>query len=173
MRDLSFPTRDQTCVPCLGRQILNHRTTAESPSVLFLKGNLCLLMFSFQREDLCFHYNSEKFQLRHLLVKIGEKSLPCSPSYWYNPLTLKKVVPEVQLRGPQSAVSKSPISVQPVALRWNNTTPEASPSQPPTLLYLYPRQPEIKWYLYLLSVRSSASPLTFQHLGFPACKLEN
>ena len=130
MRDLSFPTRDQTCVPCLGRQILNHGTTAESPSVLFLKGNLCLLMFSFQREDLCFRYNSEKFQLRHLLVKIGEKSLPCSPSYWYNPLTLKKVVLEVQLRGPQSAVSKSPISVPPVALRWNNTTPEAPASRP-------------------------------------------
>ena len=29
--DLSSPTRDQTHVPCIGRQILNHWTTSEVP----------------------------------------------------------------------------------------------------------------------------------------------
>ena len=56
-------------------------TTNKKNKINKIKGNLCLLMFYSQREDLCFHYNLEKFQLRHLLVKIGEKSLPCSPSY--------------------------------------------------------------------------------------------
>ena len=31
MRDLSPPNRDQTCVPCIGRWILNHWTTREVP----------------------------------------------------------------------------------------------------------------------------------------------
>ena len=31
MWDLSSPTRDQTCVPCIGRQILYHWTTREVP----------------------------------------------------------------------------------------------------------------------------------------------
>ena len=33
MWDLSSPTRDQTCVPCIGRWILNHRTTREVPNI--------------------------------------------------------------------------------------------------------------------------------------------
>ena len=33
----SSQTRDQTCVPCLGRHILNHYTTREVPSIRFLK----------------------------------------------------------------------------------------------------------------------------------------
>ena len=32
--DLSSPTRDQTCVTCIGRQILNHWTTREVPPPL-------------------------------------------------------------------------------------------------------------------------------------------
>ena len=28
--------RDRTCIPCLGRQILNHQTTREVPSAQFL-----------------------------------------------------------------------------------------------------------------------------------------
>ena len=32
MWDLTSPTRDQTCVPCIARQILNHWTTREVPS---------------------------------------------------------------------------------------------------------------------------------------------
>ena len=31
MRDLSSPTRDRTCVPCIVRQILYHWTTREVP----------------------------------------------------------------------------------------------------------------------------------------------
>ena len=32
--DPSSLTRDQTCVPCIGRQILNHCTTREVPALL-------------------------------------------------------------------------------------------------------------------------------------------
>ena len=32
MWDLSSPTRDRTCVPCIGRRILNHWTTREVPA---------------------------------------------------------------------------------------------------------------------------------------------
>ena len=35
MWDLSSPTRDRTCVPCLGRQILYHWTTREVPYTYF------------------------------------------------------------------------------------------------------------------------------------------
>ena len=31
MQNLSSLTRDQTCVPCIGKQILNHWTTREVP----------------------------------------------------------------------------------------------------------------------------------------------
>ena len=37
MWHLSSPTRDQTCVPCIGRQILNHWTTREESCALFFK----------------------------------------------------------------------------------------------------------------------------------------
>ena len=33
MWDSSFPTRDQTPAPCVARQILNHWTTREVPSL--------------------------------------------------------------------------------------------------------------------------------------------
>ena len=33
---LSFLTRDQTCVPCIGSQILNHWTIRETPELLRL-----------------------------------------------------------------------------------------------------------------------------------------
>ena len=32
MWDLSSPTRDQTCIPCIGRQRLNHWTARKVPS---------------------------------------------------------------------------------------------------------------------------------------------
>ena len=35
--DLSSPTRDQTCVPCIGRWILNHWTTREAQDALVLR----------------------------------------------------------------------------------------------------------------------------------------
>ena len=35
MQNLNSPTRDQTCVPCIGKQILNHRTTREVPMNFF------------------------------------------------------------------------------------------------------------------------------------------
>ena len=35
MWDLSSPIRDQTHVPCIGRQILNHWTTREVPLLEF------------------------------------------------------------------------------------------------------------------------------------------
>ena len=31
--DLSYPTRDQTLIPCIARQVLNHWTTREVPSL--------------------------------------------------------------------------------------------------------------------------------------------
>ena len=34
MWDLTSPTRDQTCVPCVGRQILNPWTTREVPTIV-------------------------------------------------------------------------------------------------------------------------------------------
>ena len=36
MWDLSSPTRDRTCVPCIGRRILYQWTTREVPSLAFL-----------------------------------------------------------------------------------------------------------------------------------------
>ena len=44
--DLSSLTRDQTCVPCIGRQILNHWTSRDVPQLLLLikqrpEGRLC------------------------------------------------------------------------------------------------------------------------------------
>ena len=36
IHDFSSPTRDQTCIPCIGRQILNHWTTREVPFITFL-----------------------------------------------------------------------------------------------------------------------------------------
>ena len=36
MWDLSSPTRDQTCIPCIGRQLLNHWTTGEVPVFIFM-----------------------------------------------------------------------------------------------------------------------------------------
>ena len=36
MWDLSSPTRDRTCVPCIGRRILNHWTAREVPAFGFL-----------------------------------------------------------------------------------------------------------------------------------------
>ena len=38
MWDLSSPTRDQTCVPCIGRWILNHWTTRKAPGFCFFSG---------------------------------------------------------------------------------------------------------------------------------------
>ena len=43
MRDLSSLTRDQTCVPCIARQILNHWTTREVPNLV----TLIAFMFGF------------------------------------------------------------------------------------------------------------------------------
>ena len=34
LRDLSSPNRDQTHIPCIGRQILNHGTTGEVPQTV-------------------------------------------------------------------------------------------------------------------------------------------
>ena len=34
MRDLTFPTRDQTCIPCIARWMLNHWMTREDPEYL-------------------------------------------------------------------------------------------------------------------------------------------
>ena len=36
MWDLGSLTRDQTCVPCIGRQIFNHWTTREVPLLVFI-----------------------------------------------------------------------------------------------------------------------------------------
>ena len=47
MWDLSSPTRDQTHVPCTGRQILNHWPRREVPSSLFsFKFFVCLFVFN-------------------------------------------------------------------------------------------------------------------------------
>ena len=43
MWDLSSQTRDQTCIPCIARQILNHRPTREVPCV---KSIIKLLQYS-------------------------------------------------------------------------------------------------------------------------------
>ena len=33
--DLSFPTRDRTCTPCIGRRSLTHWTAREVPVIIF------------------------------------------------------------------------------------------------------------------------------------------
>ena len=39
IQDLSSPNRDQTHIPCIGRQILSHWTTGEiPPSIYFVRG---------------------------------------------------------------------------------------------------------------------------------------
>ena len=38
MWDPSFPTRDRTCTPCIGRRGLNHWTAREVPTCQFLSG---------------------------------------------------------------------------------------------------------------------------------------
>ena len=45
MWDLSSLTRDGTCVPCFGRQILNHWTTREVPGCPFTPPCLCSCCF--------------------------------------------------------------------------------------------------------------------------------
>ena len=40
MWDLSSPTRDQSCVPCIASWILNHWTTRESPYLYYLLSRL-------------------------------------------------------------------------------------------------------------------------------------
>ena len=47
MWDLSSLTRDWTCVPCIGRQTLNHWTTREVPALFFLMHILKKLFFLF------------------------------------------------------------------------------------------------------------------------------
>ena len=44
MWDLSSPTRDPTCVPCIRRQVLNHWTTREVPLLSLLPGKTPLLL---------------------------------------------------------------------------------------------------------------------------------
>ena len=46
MWDPSSPTRDRTCIPCIGRQILNHWTTREVPQKSVFK-DLSTLKFCF------------------------------------------------------------------------------------------------------------------------------
>ena len=40
MQDLSSPTRDRTCIPCIGNRILNHWTSREVPGCHFLCAQL-------------------------------------------------------------------------------------------------------------------------------------
>ena len=48
--DLSSPTKDHTHVPCIGRQVLNHRTSGEVPKALqFLKDVVGATAQSFHR----------------------------------------------------------------------------------------------------------------------------
>ena len=42
-RILSFPTRDRTCTPCVGRQVLNHWTSREVPQSHNLQSSLAQL----------------------------------------------------------------------------------------------------------------------------------
>ena len=58
--DLSSPTRDWTHVPCIGRQILNHRTTREIPENPYIliqclspgeTGKLCRVWVEHGRND--------------------------------------------------------------------------------------------------------------------------
>ena len=42
--DLSSLTRDWTHVPCIARQILNHRTTREAPGIIIYKAYLYTLL---------------------------------------------------------------------------------------------------------------------------------
>ena len=62
--DLSSPTRDQTHVPCTGRQILNHWTTREVPLILLLNVYINLNLHhhhAFEIHINKFFFNSLKF----------------------------------------------------------------------------------------------------------------
>ena len=45
MWDLSSPTRDRTCVPCVGRWILYHWTSREVPGIVFFFFLLFIIIF--------------------------------------------------------------------------------------------------------------------------------
>ena len=52
MWDLSFPTRDQTGIPCIARPILNHWTTREVPTCMYFplwKINSAEVSFSYNK----------------------------------------------------------------------------------------------------------------------------
>ena len=53
MQDLSSLTRDRTCVPCIGRQILNHWTPREIP-VLVVVNFIVYIMLHVMFQDLFF-----------------------------------------------------------------------------------------------------------------------
>ena len=44
MWDLSFPTRDRTCIPCITRWVLNPWTSREVPHSLFLNILICFYL---------------------------------------------------------------------------------------------------------------------------------
>ena len=70
MWDLSSQTRVQTCVPCLGRQILNHWTTREVPWIEFLiwREDLFFLLSRSGRKSDRRRRRTEERRLRFVLI---------------------------------------------------------------------------------------------------------
>ena len=77
--DLSFQTRDQACIPCIARLILNHWTTMEVP-ILFLTSELlfvCLLSsISFETKESGTHFSCSYIPIfTHIIFSVFTQEL--------------------------------------------------------------------------------------------------
>ena len=76
MWDLSSPTRDWTCVPCTGRQILNHWTNQSPPNFLLLR--FWLKDAEMPKQS----YNNCDYILHFFIEKIPDISNPHESTQW-------------------------------------------------------------------------------------------
>ena len=89
MWDLSFPTRDRTCIPCIGRQIFNHGATRKASQIQ--------LLFQARKQRLVLHGLQFDWS-RHCLTGSQFTHVVCvsTPGFlspWRNHLTLTCVLP--------------------------------------------------------------------------------
>ena len=70
MWDLSSPTKDQTHIPCIGRQSLNHWTSREVPEVKIKITSF----YSPIKKIQCFSLKNQKMQVIDLVTSFLEKN---------------------------------------------------------------------------------------------------
>ena len=140
--ELSSPTRDQTCIPCVGRQIPNHWTTREVPEIIILYWLTNGQDVEYSIRWVCSFYISDQF-------RSVAQSCPtlCDPMHWSTPdLPVHHQLPEFT----QTHVHWVSDAIQP-------SHPLSSPS-PPTF-NLSQHQSLFKW---VSSSHQVAKVLEFQ-----------